>query len=64
MKKKLVHYAEIFGAAAAVTGLVNADHLFAAHGLDALKSLAVGLVIAAAKAGVDAVKAAVIPVAK
>lgn len=59
MKKKLIHYAEIFGAAFAVTALVNADHLLAAHGLDALKSAAVGLVVAAAKAGVDALKSTV-----
>jgi predicted short-subunit dehydrogenase-like oxidoreductase (DUF2520 family) len=61
MKKKLTHYAEIFAAAFAVTALVNADHLFDAHGLDGIKSVGVAVVVAAAKAGVDAVKAAVGP---
>ena len=61
MKKKLIHYCEIFGAAFAVTALANADHLFAAHGLNALKSAAVAVLIAGAKAGYDAVKSAVTP---
>lgn len=62
-KKRAAHYLEIFAAAFAVTALVNADHLLAAHGLDALKSAGVALVVAAVKAGVDALRGAVVKTA-
>jgi hypothetical protein len=58
VKKNLVHYAVIFGAAFAVTALANTDHILAAHGLNALKSAAVALVIAGLKAGFDALRLA------
>jgi len=57
VKKKLIHYGEIFAAAFAVTALANVDNLLNAHGLDAWKSAVVALAIAGAKAGLDAVKA-------
>jgi hypothetical protein len=60
MKQNLIHYAVIFAAAFGVTALSNYDHLFAAHGLDALKSAAIGLVIAGLKAGFDALKVALV----
>lgn len=59
-KKKLLGYAEIFGAAFAVTALVNVENLFNAHGLNALKAAAVAALVAAAKAGYDALVIAVL----
>lgn len=59
MKKKLIHYGEIFAFAFAVTALANVDNLLNAHGLDAWKSAVIALVIAGAKAGFDAIKATV-----
>lgn len=59
MKKNLVHYLVIFIAAFGVTALTNSDHLLDAHGLNAVKSAALALVVAGLKAGFDALKATV-----
>jgi hypothetical protein len=59
LAKRVLHYVEIFGAAFAVTILVNGEGILNAHGLSAIKSAAVAALIAAVKAGWDAVRVAV-----
>lgn len=64
LKERLLRYLLVFAAAFATTELANADNILNAHGLDAVKSAAIAAIIAGLIAGVDAVKAKLVPAAK
>jgi len=58
LKRKLLHYVEIFAAAFGMAAIFNVQNVLAASGLDAAKAAVFALVVAAAKAGLEAVRVA------